>query len=159
MPAGHGQGQREHLSVRVLRGGAVGGFYQPPVARVRAEGDDRVGRVRIGVGRMRGQQIATPGIVGVEHQRPAGVDARDEALKGAQHDRVVGEQIRVVELDVGDDRHLGPQPEERVVVFVRLHHEVRPAAIAGVLAQFAHRRADGERRIGSCSLQRQRRHA
>ena len=78
---------------------------------------------------------------------PPGNDAVDELVERAMDAGQVAVVLQVVGLDVGDDRDLGPQQQERAVALVGLDHRVLTGAEVGVAPGLVQVAADGERRV------------
>ncbi|CAA9576744.1 MAG: hypothetical protein AVDCRST_MAG33-3137 [uncultured Thermomicrobiales bacterium] len=142
--AGHLQGQRVPLTVRRLGQPASVAGHEPPVAPIRlAEGEDGDHRPVGGGGHPSGAIVVTR-----DDQGPAGPDLTDEVDEGPVVGGLVGKQVGVVVVEVGDDRQVRVELEEGVVVLVGLDDHLLAPTGGGVRAGCPDHRPDRVGRVG-----------
>jgi len=118
-----------------------------PCASLASSASDTVKSDRMPGSAARVAQGARFRVVRAGDQQPIVRQQRGELGEGGAHVIQRWVAVRVIVLDVGEDRHLRAQAEEHALVLVRLDDEVQPAPDSGVSAGVGQHAADDVGRV------------
>ncbi len=97
-------------------------------------------------------------MVPADDQRPAGANPRGERGEGRAHGRLIGEEVGVLPLDVGDHSKRGVEVRERPAVLIGLQDEQRSGSDQGVATELRDLGADHRGRVDPGGPQHQGEH-